>query len=457
MKRKGRSLRVHLMLLYVLLAVLSGVIVPALGRHLSLSGFHAYLDQKRQSDLEALGASLTALYHEDGEWNRRRVMDVMRSSPNEGGAEAVLWDAAGNRILPMGPGRGMYGKRNDNGAKGEGKNRILIPLNLEGRRIGTLEANPYILPNRFEQAFVARMARNALWGAMVMIAVACGLGYFVAGGLSRPVVRAAERARRISRGEYDLEPERPSGIREMDMLSRGVEELGHSLAGQERLRKRLMTDIAHELRTPLTVVRSQVEAVADGVWEATPERLALCVAEIERLSTLIGEVESLAHLEGEVLAVRLEETDLTGFLNTILDSSEPLFERSGIALCRHVEDKVRSNIDPERFRRVIDNLLSNALRYSRPGGRVEVRLFSRNGGAVLEVEDTGAGIDAADLPHIFDRFYRTDAARARATGGRGIGLAIAKAMVEAHGGRIEASSRLGEGSCFTVTLPNKRA
>ena len=214
----------------------------------------------------------------------------------------------------------------------------------------------------------------------------------------------------------ELEP--PSGIREMDMLSRGVEELGRSLAGQERLRKRLMTDIAHELRTPLTVVRSQVEAVADGVWEATPERLALCAAEIERLSDLIGEVESLTRLEGETLSVRLRDTDLAAFLDTVLDASEPLFARSGVTLCRSLEGSVRANVDSERFRSVIDNLLSNALRYSEPGGRVEVRLRSRDGSAVVEVEDAGTGIDAADLPHVFDRFYRADAARARATGGR---------------------------------------
>lgn len=232
-----------------------------------------------------------------------------------------------------------------------------------------------------------------------------------------------------------------------------LEELGRSLAGQERLRKRLMTDIAHELRTPLTVVRSQVEAVADGVWEATPERLALCVAEIKRLSDLIGEVESLTRLEGEILSVYLQDTDLSAFLATILDSSEPLFARSGVTLHRSLEGNVRANVDSERFRSVIDNLLSNALRYSEAGGRVEVRLRSWDGSAVIEVEDTGAGIDAADLPHVFDRFYRADAARARVTGGRGIGLAIAKAAVEAHGGTIGVSSRLGEGSRFTVKLP----
>ena len=434
------------MLLYVLLAILSGVIVPALVGHLSLSGFQDYLGRRRASDLEALGASLESLYREDGGWNRRRVMDVLRSSAGGMPSDIVLLDSVGNRVLPMGHGRGC-GMR--------GKNRVLIPLSLEGRRIGTLDANGLAPSSRLEREFVSRMALYALVGAAAMIVAACGLGYFVAGGLSRPVVRAAERARRISRGEYDLEPERPSGIREMDMLSRGVEELGRSLVGQERLRKRLMTDIAHELRTPLTVVRSQVEAVADGVWEATPERLALCVAEIERLSSLIGEVESLARLEGEVLSVRPEDTNLTDFLNALLDATGPLFERSGVTLCRGLEGNIRAHIDPERFRRVIDNLLSNALRYSSPGGRVEVRLFARGGDAVIEVEDTGAGIDAADLPHIFERFYRTDAARARATGGRGVGLAIAKAAAEAHGGRIEVSSRLGEGSRFTVTLPRE--
>lgn len=334
-----------------------------------------------------------------------------------------------------------------------GKNRVSIPLSLEGRRIGTLDANGRPPSSRLEREFVSRMALYALVGAAAMIVVACGLGYVVAGGLSRPVIRAAERARRISRGEYELEPEPPSGIREMDMLSRGVEELGRSLAGQERLRKRLMTDIAHELRTPLTVVRSQVEAVADGVWEATPERLALCAAEIERLSDLIGEVESLTRLEGEILSVRLRDTDLAAFLNTVLDASEPLFARSGVTLCRSLQGSVRANVDSERFRSVIDNLLSNALRYSEAGGRVEVRLRSWDGSAVVEVEDDGTGIDAADLPHVFDRFYRADAARARVTGGRGIGLAIAKAAVEAHGGTIEVSSRLGEGSRFTVKLP----
>lgn len=446
---KGRSLRVHLMSLYVLLAVLSGAIVPALGMRLTLSGFREYLERRRLSDLESLGQSLEALYREDGGWDRRRVMDVMRSSPRWGVPDIALWDADGNRLLPHGPGRG----HGAHGRKGGGGKLAVVELNSGDRRIGLLEGSLQALPSRFDRDFVSRLARNTFLGALVMIAVACGLGYFVAGGLSRPVVRAAERARRISRGEYELDPEPPSGIREMDVLSRGVEDLGRSLAGQERLRRRLMVDIAHELRTPLTVVRSQLEAMADGIWEASPDRLALCVSEVGRLSALIGEVETLTHLEGEVLSVRVEDTDLAEFLRALLDALEPLFEGAEVALCRSLERDVRAEIDPERFRRVIDNLLSNALRYSDPGGRVEVRLLTRDGEAVIEVEDWGTGIAASDLPHVFDRFYRSDAARARATGGRGVGLAIAKATVEAHGGTIAVSSTEGHGSRFAVTLP----
>lgn len=437
------------MSLYILLAVLSGVIVPGLGMQLSFSGFREYLERRWLSDLEALKDSLETLYREDGGWDRKRVMDVMSSSPRWGVPDIALWDADGNRVLHHGPGRG----HGAHGRKDGAVKLAVLELTSGERRIGLLEGSLQALPSRFDRDFMSRLAWNTFLGALVMIAVACGLGYFVAGGLSRPVVRAAERTRRISRGEYELDPEPPSGIREMDVLSCGVEELGRSLAGQERLRRRLMVDIAHELRTPLTVVRSQLEAMADGIWEASPDRLALCVSEVERLSGLIGEVETLTHLEGEVLSLRLEETDLAEFLERLLDSSGPLFERSGVALCRSLERGVRGDIDPARFRRVIDNLLSNALRYSDPGGRVEVRLLPRNGEAVIEVEDWGTGIAASDLPHVFDRFYRSDAARARATGGRGVGLAIAKATMEAHGGTIAVSSTEGQGSRFTVTLP----
>ncbi|MBR1673271.1 MAG: hypothetical protein IJ702_10125 [Fretibacterium sp.] len=459
---RDRSLRVHLLLLYVLLAILSGIVVPALGVQLSLAGFRKYQDQRRQTDLEALGDSLTALYEEDGRWDRRRVMDILHPAPQWMGMRIVLRDAEGGVVFTLAPLQIREGENKRGHGHGmmqllqadtrEFTNHMLIELSSGGKTLGRLEVDYRTPSNRLESDFLSYLMRYTLAGAFVMIVVACGLGFLVAGGLSHPVVKALERTRRISRGEYELEPVRPTGIREMDALSRGVEELGRSLAGQERLRRRLMVDIAHELRTPLTVVRTQIEAIADGIWEASPERLSTCVSEMERLSGLIEDVESLTRLEGDALALHPEEMDMALFLDPVLDAFAPVFERGGVELHRELAHGLVVEIDPDRFRHVIDNLLSNALRYTSAGGRVEVRLFPRGKDVVIEVEDTGIGIAPSDLPHVFERFYRADESRARVTGGRGVGLAIAKATVEAHGGNISVSSQRGQGSCFSLTL-----
>ncbi|MBQ9565897.1 MAG: hypothetical protein IJU98_09955 [Synergistaceae bacterium] len=471
--KRARSLRTHLLSLYVLLAVLSGIVVPALGVLLSLSGFREYQNQRRQADIEALGDSLTALYEEDGVWNRRRVMDILHPAPQWMGMTILLRDAGGRTVFNLSPAQNGMGMGNGHhGMRGmmtrsappppqtvrreesaSPRGRIDLALTLDGEGIGRLEVE-YMAPSgRFERAFISYLTRYTLAGAAVMIIVACALGFFVAGRLSRPVAEAVERTRRVSRGEYELGPASPSGIREMDALSQGVEEMGRSLAGQEKLRRRLMVDIAHELRTPLTVVRTQIEAIADGVWEATPERLALCVSEMERLGGLIEDVESLTRLEGDALALHMEETDMNVFLSPVLDAFAPLFERANVEFRRDLVEGISARIDRDRFRHVVDNLLSNALRYTPAGGSVTARLFARESHVLIEVEDTGIGIASVDLPHVFERFYRTDESRARVTGGRGVGLAIARATVEAHGGTISVTSQSGEGSRFTVALP----
>lgn len=445
MARK-RSLRMHFLLLYVFLAFLSGVIVPMLSIRMTLSEFYGYLSQRKKYDLNELAESLVSLYREENSWDRKRVTDVLRQSQRASVMNVALFDAGEERIFPAKDFRRREGFEGD---------RIKIELNADGQRIGTLIVNQPPLPSKFEREFIRRLIKHTIVGAILMILIACALGFAVANGLSRPVLRTAERARRISGGEYEIDPDRPSGIREMDTLSESVAELGRSLSGQERLRKRLMTDIAHELRTPLTIIKSQLEAFADGVWDASPPRLDACVAEIDRLSELISEVEQLTNLEGEGLVLRMERENLGLWLKNILESFVPLFTKADIELTWRLSEKITVDIDTSRFRHVIENLLSNAQRYTEAGGKVELRLDTLDGNVRIQVEDTGTGIKPADLPHIFDRFYRTDAARSRGVGGRGVGLAIAKAAVEAHGGSIAVQSENGKGTLFTVTLPKE--
>ena len=445
-------------MLYVMLAVLSGVVVPALGVNFSVEAFKRYQAHRRQEDLENLGESLASLYREEGGiWKRRRVMDILHPAPQWAGMSITLYDADSREVFThrSPTPRAMHNARMNSPYSlppEDNAEKEYITLKLSGN-VGRLEVERRVPPGKFESLFLSYLMRYTLSGALIMILCACGLGYIIAGKLSRPVIKAIERTKSIAQGDYDIHEEsRPVGIRELDALTRGVEDLGRSLAGQEKLRRRLMVDVAHELRTPLTVTRTQIEAIADGILEPTPERLSLCVDGMKRLGDLIGNVEALSRIEGENLAVYAEPTDMKRFLGAVTESFMPMFAKEGITLTCELDD-VTCEIDRDKFRHATDNLLSNALRYTDKGGSVKVKLYERGNDVVIEVSDTGIGISPEDLPNIFERFWRADESRARVTGGSGVGLAIVKATVEAHGGKISASSVKGEGTCFTITLP----
>lgn len=239
---------------------------------------------------------------------------------------------------------------------------------------------------------------------------------------------------------------------ELVELSSAVNHMAESLERQETLRRRLTSDVAHELRTPVANVSLNLEMMLDEVWEPTKDRLQSCYEELGRISGIISDLEKLRQMETENMNLELEPVNLLELAQAVETAFEPDLKKKKLT-CEVSEEAAAVMGDQRRLHQVIFNLVSNAVKYSTEGGTIQIRVKQEKHKAVLIVEDQGIGMAEEELPLIFERFYRTDLSRSRKTGGAGIGLAIVKAIVQAHQGTVTVTSKVGCGSRFTVTLP----
>ncbi len=228
----------------------------------------------------------------------------------------------------------------------------------------------------------------------------------------------------------------------------------------ERLRRELTANVSHELRTPLTSIKGFVETLLNGAVkdEAACRRfLTIIDSETDRLVKLVDDLLDLSRLESKGVTLELRPVNLGDLVVHTVDKLRPLAEESKLVLIHSGPPDVIVTADSDRLEQVLTNLIDNALKYTPPGGRVEVQILPNEQEVTVAVKDTGRGIPPDDLPHIFERFYRADRSRTRGSGGTGLGLAIAKHIVEAHGGHIGVRSRLDEGTTFMFTLPRNGA
>ena len=297
------------------------------------------------------------------------------------------------------------------------------------------------------------LLRSLLWAALAAVVVATGVALLLARGITRPIQRMVEATRRVAAGDY-RERVAVASRDELGELAQALNEMAAGLERVEGLRRELVANVAHELRTPLTGLEGYLEGLADGVFDPTPETLARMRAETARLRRLVEDLTELSQLESGRWRLERRPVQMADVVAAVADVLRPQFERKGVSLDVTVAEELPPVPgDADRLGQVLTNLLDNALRFSVPGGRVMVEALAKRDCVRLAVSDTGSGIGPEDLPHVFERFYRADRARAQATGGSGIGLAIVKHIVEAHGGTVVASSALGRGSRFEIRLP----
>ena len=307
------------------------------------------------------------------------------------------------------------------------------------------------------RAFARTLMYSLLTAALAAMIAAALTGLLVARRITNPLKSMIDATRRMSSGSYgERVPEGQND--ELGTLSESLNTMAATLEATEQRRREFVADVSHELRTPLSTLRGYMEGLMDGVVEPSEETWALLYAEAERMRRLVDDLQQLSQAEAGQLTLHPERISAEETANIATESMLPLFTEKGVELEKMVaEDLPRMTADRDRVVQVLTNLLNNALRYTPAGGRVTVEIQSRGDEILFRVQDTGVGISAEHLPHVFERFYRVEKSRSRDGGGSGVGLAISRALIEAMDGSIRVESPgAGKGATFMFTLPTVR-
>jgi two-component system sensor histidine kinase BaeS len=377
-------------------------------------------------------------YAETGRWDAAVALEVGRAAAVSG-YRAIVIDPAGRVIrsglsTPSGPTAASAGAVVRSGGERIGSVRLELPrpqLAAEARDL------------------TRRVMRLDLLAAVLAVAGALLAVPLLASTVVRPIRRLHDAVDRLRDGTRVPE----AGPRELADLARRFNAMSDGLAQEERARRAMAADVAHELRTPLNSLLLRVEAAQDDVLEDRERNLSAIHTEAHRLGALIDDVEALAEAERPGVLMERTKVDMARAARERLTVHAAAFREAGIELRHELADPAIVDGDPARLAQVLDNLLTNALRYTDRGGSVTVTVRGRRDGVAVDVSDTGVGIAAEDLPHVFDRFWRADRSRSRATGGSGVGLAVVQRLVVAHGGSIEVESEPGRGTSFQIWLP----
>ena len=307
--------------------------------------------------------------------------------------------------------------------------------------------------NPAEIVFLDRTNRLLVVGAVGGGIVSLLLGVLLTRNLTRPIRELTAASRAIASG--DLKQTVPVRSRdELGELAAAFNQMSSDLARARDLRRQMTADIAHELRTPLSIILGQIDALDDGVVPTSPESFEVLREEAGRLGRLVEDLRTLSMADAGELTLVRRLVQPGQLLEQAQAAHQPLAAAKGVSIrVRASSGLPEAELDPDRLLQVLGNLLSNALRHAPSASEIELAAESREAGIQMTVRDNGPGIEAVDLPHLFDRFYRTDKSRQRETGGSGLGLAIAKAIVELHGGRIWAEAAAGQGTVMSIWLP----
>lgn len=457
-----RTLRGRLSLAFTLVALLSVAVAGVLVNTSFRWRFEKYVKGGLDQHADRLARIAGDLLDREGTWTAGAavqmthwaVLDDLQISLDDTNGH-LIWQPTPSDLGGM---RRMMGITKPAPASITAPHTTRSPVMAAGRLVGYLTVTGSRAAGMYSEEDLSFLSVSAL--ILVAAALASALfgvaiGGVLARNLTSPLEDIDRMAKRIRRG--DLEPHLElAGSDEFRALAASLNHMAEALSQQQRFRRSLTADVAHELRTPLAGVRAQFEALVDGVWQPTPDRLANCLNEIMRLVRLVEDLERLNDAENPTLPLRLAETRVSDLLNQVGSIFAPQLAEKGMQFRMDTPaDSGVIQVDSDKVVQILVNLMSNAMKYTPEGGAVTLGAHrdDRGGSVSFYVSDNGPGIPEDERSMVFERFFRGDRSRSRATGGAGIGLSIAHALAERHGGRLSVESRRGAGSTFTLTLP----
>ena len=435
---RGDALGLRLALAFLAVALAAVALLAGLTAAFAAADVSNLASQQRTELTSAIAVAAGGAWDRNNSWASADLSPVLGLAERAGAAVQVR-DQAGHAVASS-PGFAAQPGPLSSAA-----------VMVRGQRIGQAVA-------RFTGSGLSAADRRLRDSLLDAIAGAAGLaallalvtGLVVARRITRPVARLIAVTRAMTAGDRSARAGPVRAPAELRELAAAFDQMAGTLDRQEQIRRDLVAAVTHELRTPIAVLQAGHEALLDGVAEPTPAELASLRDEVLRLARMVGDLQDLAAADAAALHLTRQSCDLAGLAAAAAGSLARRFDAAGIAVDRQLAAAL-VRADPRWLHQVITNLLSNALKFTPSGGRVTISTRQQGPDAVLEVTDTGPGIPADELPHVFDRFWR--GRQAAQISGSGIGLSVAADLARAHGGQLTAASQHGHGTTMTLTLP----
>ena len=462
--RKYKSLNFKVIVPSIVIIIIVTLLTVVISKFYFDKKFGDYIMIKNQNTVQNILMELSEQYS-DNEWNYKNIEKITYNSLDKG-IIVALYDKEDKEIMNIEKNSKDKCNRIMNFIKSsmEGKygsttsqfEPVYYPLIKRGEKIGEVRVKFYgpIFYMQNELVFLDIVNKIILGIGVLLILASTIMGFIISRSITRPINKLMTKAKYISKGEYDKKIEINTDILEINDLINSINNLSQSIKEQENIRKRLTGDISHELKTPLTNIQSHLEAMIDGIWEPTEERLLSVKEEAERLSSLVSDMQKLNKYDESSIKLKKDNVNISDIICFVI------FQFSNLAKSKNIKieyEKKNINLycDKDKITQALVNILSNAIRYSNEGSTIFIEEKLKDNKVIISIEDQGIGISEEDLKYVFERFYRADKSRTRATGGTGIGLTIVKSIVSSHGGEVKLESKLGEGSKFTIILPKE--